>query len=269
VRSLSRYSYDRWEPTRWGLWGMQIEQQVDWTGSGAGVLLDIRGHSEAASACSLARIAASAVSDIAGSAVESSVTLVRPEGTPCTAASTESAGELSRWDQRTGRGPTARALNGGLPIILNDDCLDNRWPEYLGSLRSAGFQSALAVTLHLERGYRAALTLYSATPNLFAPAVAAQALAFSDMAAKSLLLALQVRADLALSADLRTALASRTAIDTACGVIMGQNKCSYDEAFKIITRASTHRNLKVRDVAESILKVLPGGVPATHFEQRA
>ena len=248
---------------------MQIEQQVDWTGSGSGVLLDIRGHSEAASACSLARIAASAVSDIAGSAVESTVTLVRPEGTPCTAASTDSAGELSRWDQRTGRGPTARALTGGLSIIVNDHCLDNRWPDYLGSLKAAGFRSALAVPLQLERGYRAALTLYSATANLFAPAVTAQALAFTDVAAKSLLLALQVRADLALSADLRTALASRTAIDTACGVIMGQNQCSYDEAFKIMTQASSHRNLKVRDVAESILKVLPGGVPDTHFEQHA
>lgn len=248
---------------------MQIEQQVDWTGAGSGVLLDIRGHSEAASACSLARIAASAISDVAGSAVESTVTLVRPEGTPCTAASTDNAGNLSRWDQRTGRGPITRALNGSLSIILNDHCMDNRWPEYLGSLKSAGFLSALAVPLRLERGYRAALSLYSATPNLFAPAVAAQALAFSDVAAKSLLLALQVRADLALSADLRTALASRTAIDTACGVIMGQNKCSYDEAFRILTQASSHRNLKVRDVAESLLKILPGGVPDTHFEQRA
>lgn len=245
---------------------MQVEQ-VDWRGSG--VLLDIRGHSEAASACSLARIAASAVSDIAGAAVEGTVTLVRPDGTPCTGASTDGAGGLSRWDQRTGQGPTARALNGSLTIILNGHCMDTRWTEFLRSLQAAGFGSALAVPLRLERGYRAALTLYSTTANVFTPAVAGQALAFSDVAAKSLLLALQVRADLVLSADLRTALASRTAIDTACGVIMGQNKCSYEAAFQILTQASSHRNLKVRDVAESILRVLPGGVPSTHFEQRA
>ena len=70
--------------------------------------------------------------------------------------------------------------------------------------------------LQLERGYRAALTLYSAETNVFTPIVATQALAFSEVAATSLVLALQVRAGLAHSADLRAALASRTAVNTAC-----------------------------------------------------
>lgn len=246
---------------------MMIDQQVDWHVSG--VLLDIRGHSEAASACALARIAAPAVSEMAGSPVESTVTIVRPDGMPFTAATTDGAGGLSRWDQLAGRGPTSRALGGRLTILLNDHCLDKRWDEYLASLRTAGFRSVFAVPLQLERGYRAALTVYSAETNVFTPVVATQALAFSDVAAKSLVLALQVRAGLAQSADLRAALASRTAINTACGVIMGQNQCSYEAAFQILTLASSNGNLTIRDVAEGMLRTLPGGVPPTHFQQRA
>ena len=245
---------------------MMIDQQVDWRGSG--VLLDIRAHSEAASACALAKIAASAVSDIAGSPVDSTVTIARPDGTPFTAATTDDAGDLSRQDQLTGRGPTSRALTGRLTLILNDHSPDTRWHEYSDSLRAAGFRSVLAVPLLLEHGYLAALTLYSAETNVFAPMVANQALAFGNVAATSLILALQVRAGLAHSADLRAALASRTAISTACGVLMGQNQCSYEAAIQILTLASSQRNLTLRDVAEGMLRTLPGGVPATHFQQR-
>lgn len=245
---------------------MMIDQLVDWRVSGA--LLDIRGHSEAASACTLARIAAPAVSEMAGSEVESTVTIVRPDGTPSTAATTDGAGGLSRWDQLAGRGPTSRALGGRLTIILNAHALDKRWDEYQATLRAAGFRSAFAVPLPLERGYRAALTLYTAETNVFTPVVAAQALAFSDVAAKSLALALQVRAGLAQSADLRAAMASRTAINTACGVIMGQNQCSYEAAFQILTAASSQQNLTLRDVAEGMLRALPGGVPTTRPQHR-
>ena len=68
------------------------------------------------------------------------------------------------------------------------------------------------------------------------------------------------------ASDLQSALESRTSIDIACGVIMAQNRCSYDEAIAIIAKASSHRNLKLRKVAEGILEKLPGGAPRTHFE---
>ncbi|MET3721647.1 MULTISPECIES: GAF and ANTAR domain-containing protein [unclassified Arthrobacter] len=249
---------------------MLIEQHKTWPGSGSGALLDIHGHSEAALAADLARIAAAAVSDLAGTPVEGTVTLVRPEGTPCTVANTEGTGvELSRWDQRTGQGPTARALRGRLSIVLNGHCPDTRWPEYPGSLTAAGFHSAAAMPLRLERGYSAALTLYSATANVFTPGVAANVLVFADVAARSLRLALKYRADLAVSAANRAAMTSSTAVDIACGVIMGRDRRSHEEALQMLTQASTQRNLRIRDVAESLLLDMPGGIPATHFKPRA
>lgn len=240
---------------------MQTEAQFDVRDTG--VLLNIRGHSEAALARSLAKVAASIASGFAGSPVESIVTLLRPEATPCTAATHDGAGELSRWEQHTGRGPTVRALTGGLSIVLNDHCQDDRWqPGYLTHLRSAGFRSAVAIPLQLKRGYRAALTLYAVEANVFTPAAAAHILAFSDVAAKSLTLALQIRADLVLSAELRSALVSRTEIDIACGVIMGQDQCSHEEALVALTQAAASRDLSVREAAEGVILSLTGGLPA-------
>lgn len=244
---------------------MQIDQQTNWLGSG--VLLDIRGPSEAALAGDLARKAATAVSDLAGSPMECTVTLLRPDGTPRTGAHAEGAAvELSRWDQRTGSGLTERALRGRLTIVLNPRCADTRWPGYAAGLKAAGFRSAIAAPLHLERGYSAALTYYSAQANVFAPDVAAKVLDFASVAAKSLRLALKIQADVAQSAEHSAALSSRTAIDIACGVIMGRKRCSVDEALAILTQVSIQKKLKLREVAEGILRVMPGGIPATHFE---
>ncbi|WP_255770697.1 GAF and ANTAR domain-containing protein [Pseudarthrobacter sulfonivorans] len=249
---------------------MLIEQHLTWRGSGAGALLDIHGHSEAALAGSLAQLVATSLSDLSRWPVESTVTLVRPDGTPRLGTSTEGAAvDLSRWDQRTGAGPTARALRGRLSIILNDRAPDPRWPEYCASLTAAGYRSAVAIPLPLEGGHSAALTLYSRTANTFAPGVATKVLVFSGIAAKSLRLALKHRADLALSAEHRAALASSTAINTACGVLMGQNNCSYESAHRLLLQESKQRNLTIREVAEGLLQVLPGGIPASHFTARA
>lgn len=246
---------------------MLIEHQT-WLGSGSGALLDIHGHSEAALARALSRMAASTVSDVAEVPVESTVTLVRPDGTPCTVAPTDgTAVELSRWDQRTEQGPTACALGGCLSTVLNCRCLDTaRWPEFRGSLRTAGYQSAVALPLELERGYKAALTLYSPEADMLGPGVAAKVLVFSRVAAKSLRLALKHRAELVQAAVNRATLASRVTVDTACGVVMGRNQCSYETALQILTQSSRQRNITVREAAEDILRVMPGGVPGPHFK---
>jgi AmiR/NasT family two-component response regulator len=52
---------------------------------------------------------------------------------------------------------------------------------------------------------------------------------------------------------LKAALESRTTIDLAIGIIMGQNRCSQEAAFKILKNASSTRNAKLRDVAATIV----------------
>ena len=51
----------------------------------------------------------------------------------------------------------------------------------------------------------------------------------------------------------RPALASRTISDQAVGIIMGQNRCTADEAGEILRAASSHLNLKLRDIVGDIV----------------
>jgi hypothetical protein len=50
---------------------------------------------------------------------------------------------------------------------------------------------------------------------------------------------------------------SRTVINLAYGVIMAQNRCSQAEAMEILTKVSSHRNRKLRDVATELSEQLP------------
>jgi hypothetical protein len=54
------------------------------------------------------------------------------------------------------------------------------------------------------------------------------------------------------------ALASRSTIDQAIGVLMTQNRCTPDTAFGILRRASQNRNVKLRDVAATIVERFTG-----------
>ena len=58
--------------------------------------------------------------------------------------------------------------------------------------------------------------------------------------------------------DLSSALKSRTVIDMAVGAIMAENRCTRDTAFNILTKASSTRNVKLREVAASVIASISG-----------
>ncbi len=80
------------------------------------------------------------------------------------------------------------------------------------------------------------------------------------MAGSTLRLAIRIESVEQLNADLKTAMATRTVIDAACGVIMAQNRCTHDQAFELLAKASSHRNQKLHDVAADIIAHL-GVIP--------
>jgi hypothetical protein len=160
----------------------------------------------------------------------------------------------------------SHALAGRLALVVNSYTPDPRWPAFRRSLNEAGYRSLLSVPLHVHTGSMAALTFLARLDNVFTPSVVVAATAFGRLAASSYLSALELRTAQATAEQLQAAMQGRTSIDVACGVIMGQNRCSYEDAFHILAQASSHRNVKTRAVAESMLRELPGGAPSTHFE---
>ncbi|WP_052207270.1 ANTAR domain-containing protein [Sinomonas humi] len=62
------------------------------------------------------------------------------------------------------------------------------------------------------------------------------------------------------------AMQNRTVIDIAMGVVMGQNRCSPEEAFEILKRASNARNEKLADVARGVIASVTNSDIETKFD---
>jgi hypothetical protein len=124
----------------------------------------------------------------------------------------------------------------------------------------------LGVPLTLDAGAAAALNVFAPIPDVFDAAAIQKAELFACHAEKALRLAVRIGVRQQPAEDLRSAMESRTAIDLAAGIIMGQNRCSQAEAMAILTKASSGRNQKLRDVAEKLVASFAAAGSATHFD---
>lgn len=214
----------------------------------------------------LSAVAASTLSDAAGVFIECGVTLRRRKRSATIAGSSERAAVLDKLEQVLGEGPCIASLDAMQPMILSDVETDTRWPEYQKVLADNGCRSVLGVPLALDADQAAALNFFAAEPGVFAPKVLRTAEGFADLAGRALRLALRIADAQNLADDLKAAMANRTTIDLACGVIMAQNRCTQDEAMALLTKASSHRNQKLRDLAAEVLGRVSDGPVTTHFD---
>lgn len=123
-----------------------------------------------------------------------------------------------------------------------------------------GIGSVLAVPLDLAGEAEAVMNLYSSTPHGFTGADITAAEEFAGSAAQSLRLALMISQLRSAKDDLTAAMQSRSTIDTAVGVVMAQNRCGRDTAFRILTKASNSRNIKLRDIAAQVVSCVCGEI---------
>ena len=137
-----------------------------------------------------------------------------------------------------------------------------RWVEYCAAATVLGVRSSLSVPLHAQGHAPGALNLYADRPDAFGRKEVGRAQAFGAGASRALALAGRLTSAGELASQLRQALVSRTTIDQAIGVVMGQNRCDADAAFDMLRSASQHRNVKLRDVAARVLGSVQSRAPA-------
>ena len=214
----------------------------------------------------LSKLAAAAVSEAAGDEVECAVT-IKIRRKPSTAAgSSTRAVELDQLEQAVGDGPCIKALRDMSPVVIDDVASDLRWPELSQKFMEAGVHSSLGVPLEIGNGASAALNFFASKPNVFTPNVYDKAVGFAAAAHSTLQLSVRINSAQDRAEDLEAAMESRTAINLACGVIMAQNRCSQAEAMEILTKVSSNRNRKLRDVATELIEQLSGTRIQTHFD---
>lgn len=215
----------------------------------------------------LTGFAAATMTGTTGVHIECAVTLRRHKRTATIGGSSDRAVVLDRIEQALGNGPCVDALEGGVPVLLGDVSSDPRWPEYRSALTAAGISSALGVPMTAGDGWGAVLNCFSPATGVFTEDVVSGAVVFAEMASKALRLAIRITLADQRGRDLEAAIKNRSVIDLACGMIMAQNRCSKDDAFQFLIRASNDRNQKLYVIAQTIVDRI-GGLPqkSPHFE---
>ena len=151
----------------------------------------------------------------------------------------------------SGRGPLLEALAGGGPVSCPDTLTETRWPEFASAALRRGVRCC--VTLAYRPGPDAVtLSLSGARPHslesgqlaelltVFGGAVMGNAAEYGDVKRTAL--------------QLRAAAESRTLVDQAKGMLMQALGCSAEDALDRLRQISQERNLRVTDVARTIIE---------------
>ena len=190
--------------------------------------------------------------------IECGVTVLRDKRPAVAASSDARAASLDELQNGFGEGPCLTALRENTTTLIPDLLVEERWHRYTEAALDTGVRSILAVPLNLAGEANGVTNLYSRQPNGFSDLDVLTAENFVSNASRSIQLALSMARLKGVHDDLLAAMQSRTIIDMAVGVVMAQNGSSQDEAISILTRASNSRNVKLREVASTVVDSVGG-----------
>ena len=160
--------------------------------------------------------------------------------------------DVDMLQHRTGEGPALDAIADATILYADDLSDDPRWPLY-GPLAAAhGMRSVLVVPLSAEDTV-GALNLYARYPRAFGVIDRARGVLLAALAAVAFTSAQSHEAEGLRSDGLRAALSTREMIGQAQGILMERERVTAEEAFDILRRASQHLNIRLREVAQSLV----------------
>jgi hypothetical protein len=142
-------------------------------------------------------------------------------------------------------GPSYDVVTDDEWIVSADVRSEARWPAYGPRVGVLGIRSQVAMRLHLDTKSRIGLNLYSR-----------QCDAFDDPQHIAELFASHAKIALGYAHEvtqLTEALATRTVIGKALGIIMERYSIPDDQAFEFLTRLSQTSNVKLREIAERLV----------------
>jgi GAF domain-containing protein len=162
--------------------------------------------------------------------------------------------EIDRAQYRTGDGPCVDAYRTGTPYLIESTLEHGRWPEFRQSAARHGVLSTLSLPLITHAGSIGALNMYAETENAFSEDDKRVAELFATQSAFVLANAQAYWDARTLSENLEQAMLSRAVIEQAKGIIMTTMRCDEAAAFAILRAQSQTQNIKVRDIAEEIVR---------------
>jgi GAF domain-containing protein len=196
----------------------------------------------------------------------SSITLIRGEKAFTAAFDGQMAMDADELQYQRGYGPCVDAGRAGQVFLVQDMRSEQRWPDYSKHAAGRGVRSSLSVPLPFQGITIGALNNYAATPGAFGDtdiAVGQEVAAWVALAVGNADMIARTTEDLA---GMRAAMASRAVIEQAKGILMERHKLTEDQAFTELSRASQNTNIKLRDVADELVRT--GGLPVGPAKRR-
>lgn len=187
------------------------------------------------------------------------IIVIEDEQVTTVAASHPIVVELDELQFTSDEGPCLDAAVEGGTTYAAELSEDSRWPTFGAAASARGIGSALAFRLS-DRPI-SALNLYARAPAAFDTTGRAKGLIFATLAGIALDTAATRAGDDQRLTNLHEALGTRELIGQAQGILMERERISGDQAFDVLRRASQHLNIKVREVARTLVDT--GETPPT------
>ena len=176
------------------------------------------------------------------------------EGRPRTAVFTDdTAPEIDAAQYESGVGPCLDAFRHQRVFRIDEMEKDQQWPPFSAVAAAHGIQSSVSLPLLARHEGVGAINFYSRSRAGFSDEDVDVGLQFATHAAIVLANAQAYWDARQLGEDMAQAMKSRATIEQAKGILMGAQRCSADEAFQILVRASQRENRKLREVADEIV----------------
>lgn len=145
-------------------------------------------------------------------------------------------------------GPCLDAIFREKLVHAPDLTNEGRWPRWAPRIaEDFGVRSMMCFQLFTNEDTVGALNLYSTTPDAFDAVDRDDGLAFAAHVAVAVAAAQKIE-------QLDTAVARRTVIGKALGILMERYDFSDDAAFAVLSRLSSQSNRKLFEVAEEIVR---------------
>jgi GAF domain-containing protein len=174
------------------------------------------------------------------------------------ASSDEVPAIVDRIQSDTGEGPCVDAIKEHEVFQTGRLSEEARWPNFTPrAIAESRVESILSLRLFVAEGTMGALNLYSTQPDAFDERDVAVATVFAAHAAVAWSTSQTIE-------NLRAGMVTRQLIGQAVGLLMVRQGMSESDALEALRRASQRLNVKLRQVAESI--VHPPGAQLTDGE---
>lgn len=181
------------------------------------------------------------------------MTLIEPDTVVSATWTGLLAHDLDVAQPRGGGGPGVHAAVSGEPEVIADMRRETRWPKFTAAAITRGAMSSLSMPIPIRHDVQASLNVYAHGLAWFGGRAQSTARALAGAAAAAISTMTSYDETRRTAEQRQAAMASRSVIEQATGILMGRHGLDAEEAFRLLATQSKHTNRKVRELAAELI----------------